>query len=75
MSVYFLENTEKYRCDTEDEADMLIDEAKKNGFFDVAKFTNIVKTKKEEEYRIVTITKKFTTEKDPDRQVIISYEE
>lgn len=54
---------------------MLIDEAKKNGFFDVTKFTNIVKTKKEEEYRIVTITKKFTTEKEPDRQVIISYEE
>ena len=75
MSRYLIKVTEQYRCDTEDEADMLIDEAKKNGFFDVTKFTNIVKTKKEEEYRIVTITKKFTTEKDPDRQVIISYEE
>ena len=79
MSVYLIKTTEQYRCDTQAEALQLINEAKENGQYTVVKTTNEIKTKKvkgeiEDEWRRVTITKEFTSEKEPIEQVYISYE-
>jgi len=80
MSVYLIEGTFKFRCDTEAEATQLIKEAKENGFYVVKKTTNEIKNTKSkgeiiDEWRRVVITQEFTSEKEPTRQVSVSYEE
>lgn len=79
MSVYLIKTTEQYRCDSQAEATQLINEAKENSQYTVAKTTCEVKTKKEkgeiaDEWMRVTITKEFNTEKDPLEQITILYE-
>lgn len=79
MSVYLIKTTEQYRCDSQEEATKLINEAKANSQYTVAKTTCEVKTKKEkgeiaDEWMRVTITKEFNTEKDPLEQITILYE-
>ena len=77
---YLIRTTEVYRCDTEEEAKNLVEEAKKSGMYTVTKTSSEIKTLKQkgeivDEWRRVTITKDFTSEKEPDSNIIISYGE
>lgn len=80
MSRYLIKVTEQYRCDTEAEAEALINEAKENKQYTVIKTSSEMKTTKAkgevvDEWRRVLITKEFTSEKEPSEQIIISYKE
>ena len=76
MSVYLIENIRKYRCDTEEEALQLIEEAKQNPFSIVKKVTNEAKELKstEDEWKRVEIKEVFTDEKNPIEQIEIIFE-
>ena len=80
MSSYLIKVTEQYRCDTEEEAKNLINEAKKSSEYTVTKSSDEIKTLKQkgevvEEWRRVVITKEFNDEKVPDSYVMPRYEE
>ena len=80
MSSYLIKATEQYRCDTEAEATTLIEDAKKNRQYTVIKTSNEIKTVKSkgeiiDEYRRVTITKEFNSEREPDSYVMPRYTE
>ena len=80
MSSYLIKVTEQYRCDTEAEAKNLIDEAKQSHQYVVTKSSSEIKTTKQkgeivDEWRRVLITKEFTSEKEPDSQVMPEYTE
>lgn len=77
---YLIKVTEQYRCDTEEEARVLIEEAKKDNQYTVIKSSSEIKTVKSkgeivDEYRRVMITKEFTTEREPDCQIRPEYME
>ena len=77
---YLIKVTEQYRCDTEEEARVLIEEAKKDSQYTVIKSSSEIKTVKSkgeviDEYRRVMITKEFTTEREPDCQIRPKYME
>ena len=70
MSKYLIKTTEVYRCDSETEANNLVEEAKKAGEYEVTKSTienRTLKLKGEivDEWKRVTITKVFSEEKEP----------
>lgn len=78
MSKYLLKTVETYRVDTEEEADALIDEAKKDNVYALEKFSSQYKTRKSkgeviDDYYKVILTKSFTSEKEPDEQCSITY--
>lgn len=78
MSKYLIKTTEVYRCDSEQEAKDLIEEAKKNLVYTVTKNSSEIKTLKQkgetvDEWRRVTITKEFTSEKEPSETVEVIY--
>ena len=80
MSCYLIKVTEQYRCDTEAEAEVLINEAKENGQYTVVKSSSEIKTTKSkgeviDEWRRVLITKEFTSEKEPTEQITVVYGE
>ena len=80
MSCYLIKVTEQYRCDTEAEAEVLINEAKESGQYTVVKSSSEIKTTKAkgevvDEWRRVLITKEFTSEKEPTEQITITYGE
>lgn len=77
MSSYLIKVTEQYRCDTEEEAKALIEEAKQSHQYTVAKSSSEIKVAKAkgDEWRKVLITKVFTSEKEPDVQVQPKYTE
>ncbi len=80
MSCYLIKVTEQYRCDTEEEAKSLVEEAKKSNQYTVIKSSNEIKTLKQkgeivDEWRRVLITKEFTSEKEPAEQVTPIYME
>ena len=80
MSTFLTKVVETYRADSEAEAKALIEEAKKDGHFVVSKYNSEVKTVKAkgeviDEYRRVTITKDITSEKEPDVQMKLSYQQ
>lgn len=79
MSKYLIQTTEVYRVDTEAEVENLIAEAKEETIFDVVKYNCEHKERKLkgeviDDYYKVSIVKSFTSEKEPDRQVLINYE-
>ena len=79
MSKYLIQTTEVYRVDTETEVENLIAEAKEETIFDVVKYNCEHKERKLkgeviDDYYKVSIVKSFTSEKEPDRQVLINYE-
>ena len=64
---YLIKVTEQYRCDTEEEARKLIEEAKRSGQYTVTKSSSEIKTLKQkgeivDEWRRVLITKEFCNE-------------
>lgn len=70
MSKYLIKTTEIYRCDSEFEANSLVEEAKKASEYEVIKSTIENRTSKAkgeiiDEWRRVTITKEFSEEKEP----------
>ena len=80
MSTYLIKVTEQYRCDTEAEAEVLINEAKESGQYTVVKSSSEIKTTKAkgevvDEWRRVLITKEFTSEKEPTEQITVVYGE
>lgn len=80
MSKYLLKVDETYRADTESEAAQIINDAKKDERFILAKYSSTkreqkVKGEVVDEWMRVTLTKVFTSEKEPDREVDIDYTE
>lgn len=73
---YLVETTEVYRADDENAAKEIIEAAKKNSI--VSKYSTVYKEKKQKGevvdswYRVL-ITKKWTSEKEPDNCVKVSY--
>lgn len=76
--VYLVKTTEMYRCDSEDEAKNLIEEAKHGKTFTLTKYNSEIKeTKSKGEvidswYR-VSLTKQFNMEKEPSDMISVSY--
>ena len=74
---YLISTVETYRLDTEAEADVLIEEAKSEGSLN--KYSCVERFRKSkgeiiDSWYKVTLTKTFTDEKEPDRNVSVSYE-
>ena len=68
MSSYLVKVTEQYRCDSENEAISLIEEAKKSDQYTVIKSSDEIKNVKQkgeivDEFHRVIITKEFNEEK------------
>ena len=76
---YLISTVETYRVNNESDVEALISEAKGAREYELAKYTREYKEKKSKGEVIdawykVTLTKKFTDEKEPDRSVEVSYE-
>lgn len=76
---YLIKVDETYRADSEAEATKLIDEAKKDNKFVLAKYTSVQKQAKQkgevvDEWYRVTLTKVFDEEKEPIGSTTISYD-
>lgn len=79
MSKYLVSVTENYRVDSEPEVEVMLEEAKNDNAFILSKYTSTFKEKKQkgeivDSWYKVSLTKTFTDEKEPDRQVNISYD-
>lgn len=77
--VYLIKTTETYRCNSEKEAQELIEDAKKAGEYELSKYSNTTKEVKvkgevEDVYQLVVLTKTFTDAKDPDITATVTYE-
>lgn len=78
MAKYLITTTETYRVDTEEEVKEILEESKNDFNYTLVKYSSTYKEKKEKGevvdswYRL-TLTKTFTDEKDPDRDVQITY--
>ena len=76
---FLISTTEVHRVDTENEAVMLIEDAKKDGNFILTKYSTEHKEKKAkgeivEEYQLVKAKLEFNAEKDPEQHILVSYE-
>lgn len=76
---YLLKAVDTYRVATVADVETLHEELLNDPTFDLVAFsykTKYIKVKGEiaEEYQVVSATKVFTEEKDPDRTVTVSYE-
>ena len=76
---YLISTTETYRVASEEDVEALITEAKGANSYELAKYTREYKEKKSkgevvDAWYKVTLTKKFTDEKEPDRSIEVSYE-
>lgn len=75
---YLIEVTETYRVDSEKEAEDLIQAAKKSSRYDLSKYTCVYKERKQkgevvDSWFKVTLTKKITDEKEPERTMFVHY--
>lgn len=80
MAKYLIETTETYRVDTEQEAEQLINESKASNYYELDKYVRQQKELKQkgevvDSWFRVTLKKKFTSEKEPNFQINISYED
>ena len=78
MSKYLISVPETYRVDTEAEAAVLIDEAKKDNKYDLKKYTSQKKERKQkgevvDEWHQVVLTKIFDDEKEPIGAATVEY--
>lgn len=79
MNKYLVSATEVYRVDNEESAAELIDEAKAETKYILAKYSSVKKEKKAkgeivDEWYQVTLVKKFNDEKDPISNIDVNYE-
>jgi hypothetical protein len=77
--VFLTKTTEQYRCNTEHEAEVILQKAKSDGMYTIEKYSSTVKTKKEkgeivDEWVLLTITKRFNEEKEPNQYVEVEYD-
>jgi hypothetical protein len=77
---YLVSTTEVYRVDNEASATSLIEKAKHDNMYELAKYSSVKKEKKQkgeiiDEWYQVSLTKKFNDEKDPISVVNIKYGE
>lgn len=75
---YLISTTEIYRADNEVEAVQLIEEAKADNHFILSKYSSQFKERKQkgeviDSYWKVSLTKEFTSEKEPEFRTQISY--
>lgn len=78
MSKYLISTSETYRVDTEEEAKNLIEEAKVDSSFQLAKYISEYKVRKQkgeiiDEFYKVVLTKNFNDIKEPDTEINIEY--
>lgn len=78
MSKYLISTSETYRVDTEEEAKNLIEEAKVDNSFQLAKYTSEYKVRKQkgeiiDEFYKVVLTKNFNDIKEPYVQINVEY--
>lgn len=79
MNKYLVSATEVYHVDNEESAAALIDEAKAETKYILAKYSSVKKEKKAkgeivDEWYQVTLVKKFNDEKDPISNIDVNYE-
>lgn len=79
MAKYLISVTETYRADTENEAAQMIEEAKHDKHFILAKYSTEMKEVKQkgeviDTYAKVSLVKSFTDIKEPEFQTKISYD-
>jgi hypothetical protein len=78
MSKYLITTTETYRVDSEEQVEAILEEAKNDSNYTLEKYSSTYKERKAQGevvdywYRL-TLTKAFTDEKEPDRDVQITY--
>ena len=77
---YLVSTTEVYRVDDEASATALIEKAKHDSMYDLAKYSSVKKEKKQkgeiiDEWYQVSLTKKFNDEKEPISVINIRYGE
>lgn len=75
---YLCKTTEVYRVDSAKEAEALIDSAKKEKTFSLAKYSTEYKERKQkgeviDAWYVVTLNKVFTDMKEPEEQFEVSY--
>jgi hypothetical protein len=78
MAKYLIKTTEEHRVDTEAEAAILIDTAKKDNKYILSKYSSVKKERKSkgeiiDEYYIVTLVKVFDDPKDPCGEAQVEY--
>ena len=76
---YLVSTTEVYRVDDEASAASLIEKAKHDSMYELAKYSSVKKEKKSkgeivDEWYQVTLVKKFNDEKDPISNINVNYE-
>ena len=79
MFEYLINTTEVYRVNTEKEATELINNAKQDKQYELAKYSSVKKEQKQkgeviDEWYQVTLVKKFNAEKEPVSHVSINYD-
>ena len=79
MNKYLVSATEVYRVDNDESAAAIIDEAKAETKYILAKYSSVKKEKKAkgeivDEWYQVTLVKKFNDEKDPISNIDVNYE-
>ena len=78
MATYLIKTTEEYRADSSAEATELINEAKADGRYTLAKYSSVKKEKKAkgeivDEYFMVTLVKVFDDAKEPCGEATVEY--
>lgn len=78
MAKYLIKTTEEHRANTEIEAAELINAAKADGRYILAKYSSVKKERKQkgeivDEYFIVTLVKVFDDAKDPSGEAQVEY--
>lgn len=78
MAKYLIKTTEEHRVDSEAEASILIDSAKKDNKYILSKYSSVKKERKQkgeiiDEYYIVTLVKVFDDPKEPCGEAQVEY--
>lgn len=78
MSKFLIKTTEEHRADSESEAAELIDDAKHDSRYILAKYSSVKKEKKQkgevvDDYYIVTLVKVFDDPKEPSGEATVEY--
>jgi regulator of protease activity HflC (stomatin/prohibitin superfamily) len=78
MAKYLIKTTEEHRADNEREAAELIEAAKKDGRYALAKYSSVHKERKQkgeiiDEYYLVTLVKVFDDAKEPCGEASVEY--
>lgn len=76
---YLIKTTEVYRVANEEEAKALLEELKADHSYELSKYSSVKKERKQkgevvDEWVQFTATRVFNSEKEPDREVDITYD-